>query len=266
MDETGIPFDRIADGYDETRGYPDVVMNDVLRVMSGELREDALILDAGVGTGRFACPLQARGYHVVGIDIADRMIDKARQKRTEDILKANACFMPFRDKSFDTTVSVHVLHLVAEWRRALREIVRVTNRNLVSVVSNKEKSPAQEVRRAYERSCGDLGHPTCPPGIRERELQRLLKPDRVKNICVYVRSIDVQQMIDGMQNRLLSVQWSVPDEIHLKAIEGLRRQFEGMVQLPEVESISVIVWRIDRLSKFASSPTDQPLRCTSSQK
>ena len=252
-----IPFDRIADSYDDTRAYPDVVMNDVLRVMEGELPEQGLILDAGIGTGRFASPLQARGYRVIGIDIADRMIGKAREKGTENILKGDVCFMPFRDETFDTTISVHVLHLIADWLCALKEITRVTKTDFLSVTSNKEKSPAQEVRRAYEHLCGELGHPVCPPGLRERELQELLRPDLVRKICVYVHSIDVQQMIDGMDSRLLSVQWSVPDEIHVNAIEALRREFEGMVQLPEVERISLVAWRIDRLGKFASSP-DRP--------
>jgi hypothetical protein len=136
--------------------------------------------------------------------------------------------------------------------------VRVTGRNLVSIASSKEKSPAQDIRRAYERSCTDLGYPICPPGLRERELQELLKPDSVKKICVYVRSIDVRQLIDGIENRQLSAHWSVPDEIHEKAVEKLRKQFKGAVQRPEVEKISMIVWRIDRLRRFASSPDRPP--------
>ncbi len=82
----GISFDRVAEKYDTTRGYPEHVMEDILNALDSRLKPDDLILDAGMGTGRFAAPLQARDYRIVGIDIAGRMIRKAQEKGVENIL------------------------------------------------------------------------------------------------------------------------------------------------------------------------------------
>ncbi len=251
--DSSVSFDRIAESYDETRAYPDVVTEDILRVMSTVLPAVGTILDLGVGTGRFARPLQGRGYEVVGLDIAKMMLWKAQAKGIENLLMADACFIPMRDKSVDSTLSVHVLHLIPSWRSALAEIARVTRSSMVSLISDKGRSPAQEVRRAYERFCEEVGCPICPPGLRERELQEMLSPDYSKRVVVNIHSIEIGEIIEGLERRLLSTQWAVPDDVHEQAIERVKEQFRGGVRLPEVDRISLIVWNIDRLRDFVST-------------
>lgn len=254
---SGVSFDRIADSYDESRGYPDIVTEDILRVMSTVLSRDGTILDLGTGTGRLARPLQGRGFDIVGLDIAERMLKKAQGKGIVNLLRGDACFMPFRDQVFDTTLSVHVLHLIPNWRIALKEIARVTRSSLVSLISDKGRSPAQEIRRAYERFCEEVGCPVCPPGLRERELQEMLSPDHVKRVVVNIHSLDVQGIIERLDNRLLSTQWAIPDDVHTKAIERLKAQYRGVVRLPEVDRISVVVWNAGRLRDFVSTKGGQ---------
>lgn len=249
-DAASLSFDRIADSYDETRGYPDIVTEDILRVMSTVLPREGTILELGVGTGRLAGPLQSRGFDVVGLDISERMLRKARAKGIANLLKADACLMPVKDDAFDTALSVHVLHLISDWRGALKEIARVTRRSLVSLISDKGRSPAQDVRREYERYCEEVGCPVCPPGLRERELQAMLPPDYVKRVVVNIHSLDVQGIIEGLERRLLSTQWAVPEEVHIQAIDRLKEKYRGVVRLPEVDRISVVAWNVDRLKRF----------------
>jgi len=249
----GISFDRVAEKYDATRGYPEHIMDDILNALGRRLGPDDLILDAGMGTGRFAQPLQARGYRIVGIDIAGRMIRKAQEKGVENILRADLLSLPFHDLVFDKTISIHVLHLIKNWKSALVEIGRVTKEELVSVAFNKEESPAQEIRNAYDRACEELGHSVKHPGMRERELPDVLEPDSVMPIVLHEHPVDVRSLIREFETRSYSNQWTVPDEIHEQAIELLKEQFGELDHVQGIERISLIVWNADKLRKLASS-------------
>ncbi|OGS41475.1 MAG: hypothetical protein A3K67_04045 [Euryarchaeota archaeon RBG_16_62_10] len=248
----GLSFDRIADRYDSTRGYPENIMEDILGALEGVLRKDDLVLDAGVGTGRFAQPLQARGFDVVGVDISPRMLRKAREKGTEDILRADVCALPFGGSVFGTALSVHVLHLISNWRCALQEISRVTAREFVSVAFNREESPAEELRRFYDDACEELGFKVCHPGLRERELPEILPPDTSRTIVTHEHPIDVEDMISDFETRTYSSQWTVPDEIHERAIERLRERYGGVEQIMGHERISLITWDIGRVRRFVA--------------
>jgi len=242
-----VSFDRVAEKYDATRGYPEHIMEDILNALGRRLKPEDLILDVGMGTGRFAAPLQARGYRIVGIDIAGRMIKKAQEKGVENILRADLLSLPFQDLVFDRTISIHVLHLIRNWKSALVEIGRVTKDEFVSVAFNKEESPAQEIRNAYDRACEELGHSMKHPGMRERELPDVLQPDEVKPIVIHEHPVDVRSLIREFETRTYSSQWTVPEEIHEEAIELLKEQFGDLDQVQGIERISLIVWNADRL-------------------
>jgi SAM-dependent methyltransferase len=248
----GISFDRIADRYDSTRGYPDWVMEDILAALGKVLSKDALVLDMGVGTGRFAQPLQVRGYRVIGIDISARMLRKAKEKGTEDLIRADACSLPFRDGVFEFALSIHVMHLISTWRCALSEIGRVTTGKFISVAFNKEESPAEQLRRFYDQTCTDLGFEVRHPGMRERELPDILRPDETRLITLHEHPVDVEKLLDDYESRTYSSQWEVPEEVHEGAMEALRERYEGIAEIPGRESISVLIWDSGKVREFAA--------------
>jgi SAM-dependent methyltransferase len=249
-----VSFDRIADRYDTTRGYPDEVMKDILDALERTLDREKRILDAGVGTGRFAKPLQDTGFEVVGIDISKRMLAKAKAKAAENLFRGDLCDMPFRDGAFGTTMSIHVLHLISTWRSALAEIGRVTTDNFISVAFSKEESQAEELRRFYDHICADLGYRVRHPGLRERELPELLPPDMSSVITSHEHPIDAKTMIDDFESRTYSSQWMVPEDIHQQAIDALREEYAGVGRITGREKISLLVWSIDKVREFASGP------------
>jgi len=82
-----------------------------------------LALDVGCGKGT----LEARRYkdcEFIGIDI---VIEKERRIKT--VLRADAHYMPFRDRTFDYIVAHHVLEHVYHPLRVLQEIKRIWNGN-----------------------------------------------------------------------------------------------------------------------------------------
>lgn len=125
-----ISFDSAAEIFDRTRGLPANVKNEILDVLKEELEEYGCILDVAVGTGKWAKPLQDAGFVVVGLDISRKMLAKACEKRTENLVLGDACVLPFQSSTFDASISVSTLHLIRDYRLAVREIVRVTRKAL----------------------------------------------------------------------------------------------------------------------------------------
>jgi ubiquinone/menaquinone biosynthesis C-methylase UbiE len=247
-----IAFDRVAEVYDTTRGLPEEVMKDIIAVFERIMSRDTLILDAGVGTGRFALPMQERGFEVVGLDVAQKMLSKAREKGLLNLFRGDLCSLPFMDSSFQFTISVHVLHLIADWKRALGEIGRVTTDEFLSVLSLKDDSPAQEVGKVYEEACMKLGHEVRHVGMKERELVDMLPPDSMRKLLIYEHTVDVSKLVEGYQERLFSNLWAVPEDVHEQAMEVMRDKFENVSTLLEVEDIRLASWSAPKLRHFCS--------------
>jgi ubiquinone/menaquinone biosynthesis C-methylase UbiE len=127
-----ISFDRAAAFYDETRKLALPIASAVTEAILRELKAIGAehLLEIGVGTGRIARPLMARGVSVTGIDISSLMMDRLLAQLTEehrlpDLLLADATMLPFADASFPAALGVHVLHLVSSPAEAVEELRRV---------------------------------------------------------------------------------------------------------------------------------------------
>ncbi len=236
-----IPFNSVAHIYDKTRGPPEHVMKQLLKTLTSELSDYTTILDAGVGTGRFARPLQDSGFKVVGIDIAKKMISKAKEKRVANLLFGDVCFFPFKDNSFDATVCIHILHLMREWKTALQEICRVTRSVMVSLFYL-HKNP---VREAYNRLLERYGYESRRLGKGEWELKNLVKPSR----SVFVASYDlgVDKRLEHLSQRAYSSQWVIPEDVNKKVVDELKSQFAGKVFHQELR---LLIWDIDNLKAY----------------
>src|SRR2546425_4865974 len=122
-----LSFDRVAAIYDETRGLAPRAMARVLAVLVDQL-QGKRVLEVGVGTGRYAVPLQKSGVRVVGVDISRKMVEFGLAKGLRDVVFADAARLPFVSGAFDVATTNHVLHLIPDWQEALREKLRVTLR------------------------------------------------------------------------------------------------------------------------------------------
>lgn len=88
------------------------------------------VLDVGTGTGFMASMLAEMGHDVVGLDMAEGMLEKARHKVRGNGHRVTFQFgdaenLPFDDDSFDAIVSRYLLWTLPEPRRALGEWCRV---------------------------------------------------------------------------------------------------------------------------------------------
>jgi ubiquinone/menaquinone biosynthesis C-methylase UbiE len=129
-----VNFNRAADYYDATRGFPPGVDADAVLpfVEAGGLTPRSRVIEIGVGTGRIALPLRAHVGQYAGIDISAAMMDKLRAKPGGDqidLIEGDARQLPFAAGAFDAVIAVHVFHLIPNARAALDEVRRVTGRN-----------------------------------------------------------------------------------------------------------------------------------------
>lgn len=108
------------------------------------------ILDAGSGTGIFTREFLVRGADVVGLDISWAMLRWA-QTRNEAfscrMVTADMTLLPFADDVFDKTVSVTALEFIADEKKAVAELFRVTKPGGFVVVATLNRLSPWAVRR-----------------------------------------------------------------------------------------------------------------------
>jgi ubiquinone/menaquinone biosynthesis C-methylase UbiE len=216
-------------------------MKQLLKTLTSELSDYKTILDAGVGTGRFSKPLQDSGFEVVGIDIAQKMISRAIERGVGNLFLGDVCFLPFKDKSFDGTVCVHVLHLISEWKTALQEICRVTRSVMVSMTHMHENP----MWKAYNRLLKKYGYERRRLGKGEWELKNLVKPSRYVFVASYETGAD--KRLEHLSQRAYSHQWEIPEGVNEKIVDELKSQFAGKVFHQELR---LLIWDIDNLKAF----------------
>ena len=77
-----ISFDRAVEYYDSTRGYPPEIAEAIGSALIGatDATPQTRFLEVGVGTGRIALPIIARGHDYTGVDISAAMMSRLRAK------------------------------------------------------------------------------------------------------------------------------------------------------------------------------------------
>ncbi len=88
------------------------------------------ILEVGVGTG-LALPMYPHHCRIVGIDLSEGMLAKAKEKAEAlcldhvELHRMDAGAMEFEDDSFDTVVAAYVVTAVPDYRKVVNEMIRV---------------------------------------------------------------------------------------------------------------------------------------------
>ena len=97
---------------------------------SWQLSPNQRVLDIGCGAGQSAIPAAKRGHQVVGIDIAENLIEHARERALYEELDVqfdvgDAEALPYEDNSFDVVISMIGAMFAPQPEKVASEIARV---------------------------------------------------------------------------------------------------------------------------------------------
>jgi SAM-dependent methyltransferase len=253
MPSDSITFDRAAGFYDETRGFPPGEEQHVaaLFAQAGALTADQRVLEIGVGTGRIALPLAAHVRTVIGLDLSRPMLERLRAKRRGEpvhVLEGDATQLPFAPGAFDAVVAVHVFHLMADWRGALAEIVRVLRPGGMLLHGYHQRIEQPEtlldvMSRAWE---GVIGAERTPVIGIPRELRDHFLDESgwqrvgATQLHLYRHRMTPREYLNWMERRVWSSLWHVSDEAVQRGLGAVQEVIaaHGIPLDQPVESVS----------------------------
>jgi len=237
VSQPSLSFDHAADFYDATRALPDHAIAGLTDALLHELHAVGAprALEVGVGTGRIARPLAARGIRVSGIDIAPRMMHRLAeqlgpQHTPPDLILADGTALPFASHSFPAVVISHILHLIPDWQRAVAEILRVL-------------SPGAVLLSTYEENDGPSDwDPSAAKWTEMLDARAYIRPRTRANsesinaaltaaggACEAATAAEWDetstpgQELDYARNRIHSWSWEIPDDIFLDCLPEFER-------------------------------------------
>jgi len=230
-----LSFDQAASYYDDTRDLPEPLASGgvqlILDHLRGQAGPDARLLEVGTGTGRIAVPLLQRGANLFGCDLSLKMMTRQRAKwPAVRLAQADATALPYASAAFDGVLTIHVLHLIGEWRTALREIRRVLRPGGAFVNSwnpHTEHDIDTELRDYWRSRVEALGASWRRPGVQSREellaeLARMGANVRELTGARTVTPVRPQTVIDSIARRIYSDTWAVPEAVFRQSLDDLQ--------------------------------------------
>jgi ubiquinone/menaquinone biosynthesis C-methylase UbiE len=222
-----INFDRAAGIYDATRKLPDTVSAKITDALLREIRAAGAdrVLEVGIGTGRMARPLMARGVRMVGVDISPEMMTRLLGQLTPehsapDLLIGDATALPLGSGSFRAAMVVHVLHLVSSVEETLAEIRRVLAPSGVLLHQTRRAKP--ETKQFWHESYDEWGRLLKARNfLRRSRFDEVIVREKILESGASLRLIDVARStetstVDDEMHRLRtrsqSWTWQVPSD------------------------------------------------------
>jgi len=135
-----------------------------------QLRQRFLDVGCADGYAVFWVIISGRAEFAVGLDMRRDILEKARSTSCligthacTEFIRADAKFLPFRDLVFERVLSMEVLEHILDWKKAVAELVRVSNQDLV-ITTPSCSNPFLRIGRLilhnpeYERETRKVGH------------------------------------------------------------------------------------------------------------
>jgi SAM-dependent methyltransferase len=224
-------FDHAAEYYDETRGLTDGGVREQTELLAGQLRDRDRTLEVGVGTGQVALPLAAAGIPMTGLDLAEPMLRVLLEKAGGvpfPIVLGDATRLPFGDASFGGGVARWVFHLIAEWRSALAELVRVVRPGgvLLILLGSYGTGPRAQTQDRFNQLLGISNEPIGimwgDTGTLDRAMSELGTSPRPLPVLTDVEAQPLSSFIDGIERNRYSWTWRVEPEKLARVVPEVR--------------------------------------------
>ncbi|HET7738648.1 MAG TPA: class I SAM-dependent methyltransferase [Tepidiformaceae bacterium] len=206
-------FDRVADSYDATRGFPPYVEERVIGGIAALLKElgaEPHVIEVGVGTGRIAAPLAAHGIKVTGTDISTGMLSKLDSKGAGvEPVKAEASQPPFKAKSFDAALFVHILHLVPDAEATIRSTMKLVREGgMVLRGSTENEEPLEREAHGIIRAIAtEIGGEEAARRTRDQETIGVFN-DVVDEAGAWMEVVELDRWYEPVTGQAILDQWA----------------------------------------------------------
>jgi malonyl-CoA O-methyltransferase len=150
-------FERAADSFDDADFVHAVTRDGLLSRIEPLLIDAGTVVDLGAATGGATRRLEKRfqAAHVISIDLANRMLRKARSKKSwfakSSFAQADARALPFATESIDVVFANMLLPWLSDPAPALSEVARVLRKGGVFAFATLGPDSLQEIGRAWRR-------------------------------------------------------------------------------------------------------------------
>ncbi len=235
-----IAFDRVAEIYDRTRGFPPGVGEQVVAALLPHLPRTARVLEVGVGTGRIARLLLNHDVPVVGVDLSRPMMDRLRGEPPAGeaglrLIQGDAQRLPLGAHAVTAVIAVHVFHLVGDAQAAMTETLRVLRpAGMVAVGWNwhPPDSIGRRVRRAWREIVAQHGAAMGAPGLREMEAPVVFFRARARQhqeilACEWRVARSPRQALEDVEKKTFSSTWVVSEDVFPACLAQLRAWAES---------------------------------------
>jgi SAM-dependent methyltransferase len=248
MSSGSLTFDRAADFYDATRGFPQQEIPHVAALIAktGQFTPKSRVLEIGVGTGRIAIPTAPYVGKYIGIDLSLPMMERLHTKQTNEpirLIQGDATQLPFATGSMEAVIAVHVFHLIPGWQSALDEVKRILRAGAPLLHGwGGSDAISRLIHEAQERTLPGAGR---RPGIAAERRATFLEElgwQRVGDIAVhhYIQHKTPQSEVDEVRRRSSSRTWALTDEqleVYVAAAQqAVEEHFPNPLEPVEVRS------------------------------
>lgn len=254
-----ICFDRIATAYEATRYIPPALIYEISNVLRKDAQSRGLqtqdaFLDAGIGTGRFGRYLRQAGVNVTGVDISSEMLRVAKEYEPRlRLVRGDLRSLPFPSGTFSGALAVHILHLIAEWRRVLREVRRVLKPGAPLYLGS-ESGKQFRVRSLYFQVASEQGFTR--PNLGAQSVEMILQ--YLRRTGAQVEALEagrfqwwaqatVGETLEMLRQNPFSHMWHVTPDKHAAVMREVdRRVYDAFPSLETVEESPVhfSLWRV----------------------
>lgn len=193
------------------------LVNNVLN----NIGQDSKILDFGTGTGFLASILAELGYNVIGVDLSNAMLDRARENIKRDGLSGRVYLMQtdgenlkMDSNSVDCVISRWVLWTLPNPRKGIEEMVRVTKPGgKIIIMDGREKH--KNALQQFKSALIDFILTQRPPWWRrkfEREINKYLPRYSLEKINGVFNEIgledieiidEIEKIVEGRMHRFI---------------------------------------------------------------
>ena len=240
LNEEFVNFDQFADDYDFTRAISEdflkIFLTNFLEIndKDGSLQN---VLEIGCGTGRISKIFAINNFNVTGVDVSQKMLTIALIKAQEEKWNFNGVIadarnLPFKDNEFDIALTVHVLHLIKDWKKVIQEALRCSKTKRFVKVFLDRSIFKTEIMINYWKFINDSGFST------KYNTEKMLGAQNSEEVIEYMKlegfsfikkefnnraTIKREILIDIVKRKSFSSQRFIPDEIHQLTMDYLAK-------------------------------------------